>query len=139
MTAPVWEHPDVMDNGLAYVKSNCNSVALIDYAYAAGDSYATVRGASDANVIAEKTGLTSSDHVLANQGTNGRKLTIPASTGNTALKTSSGTTGYTKFAVLDTVNSKVLLVFDSGSDQVITVGNPVNFSALVFNVNQPTG
>jgi hypothetical protein len=139
MTSPVFAHADVLDNGPAYVKTYCNSVILVDYAYAVGDSYATVRGAADVNIVAEKTGIVGTDILLANQGTNGRKATIAASTGNTALKTSSGTAGYLKFAAIDTVNSKVLLVFDSSTDQVITSGNPVDFSALVYNVNQPTG
>lgn len=36
-----WAHSDVLDNGLNFIKTNCNKIALIS-SYAAGDSYATV-------------------------------------------------------------------------------------------------
>ena len=140
MTAPVWSSKNVLDNGLAYIKTKCNSVILVDYAYAAGDSYATVRGTADANIVASRTGIVGTDITLADQGTNGRKATIAAPGSNpTAVRTSSGTSGYLKYAALDTVGTEVLAVFDVTNDQVIVSGNPVIMSALVFNMNQPTG
>jgi hypothetical protein len=140
MTAPVWASKNVLDNGLAYIKTKCNAVILVDYAYAAGDSYATVRGTADANIVAERTGVTGTDITLADQGTNGRKATIAAPVSNpTAVRTSSGTAGFLKYAALDTVGTEVLAVFDVTNDQVIVSGNPVLMSALVFNMNQPTG
>lgn len=138
MTAPVFASLNVLDKGIDYLKTKCNSVVLVDYPYAVGDSYAVVRGTADVNIIAQKTGIIPTDIVLANQGTNGRKATIPTST-NTALKTSSGTTGYLKFVALDTIGTEVLAVWDVVTDQVITVGNPVLFPDMPYNQNQPTG
>jgi hypothetical protein len=140
MTAPVFTSLNVLDNGLDYLKTKCNAVALIDYAYAAGDSYATVRGVADANIIAERTGVSSIDTTLANQGTNGRKATIAApATNPVAVKTSSGTSGYLKYAALDTVGTEVLQVWDCTSDPVVTLGNQVIMPALVLNANNCTG
>lgn len=45
-----WAHADVLDNGINYIKTNCNKVAVIS-AYTAGDSYATVNAA----ILAEAT------------------------------------------------------------------------------------
>jgi len=140
MTAPVWSSTNVLDNGLAYLKTKCNSVVLVDYVYAAGDSYAAVRGTADVNIIAERTGIVSTDTTLAAQGTNGRKATIAAPVSNpTAVKTSSGSAGYLKYAALDTVGSEVLAVWDVSVDRVIVSGDPVLFPDLIFNMNQPTG
>ena len=33
-----WVHADALDNGIAYIKANCNKMALVS-AYSAGDSY----------------------------------------------------------------------------------------------------
>src|SRR5574343_545187 len=123
-------HKDVLDNGLVYLKNNCNAIAVINYAYARGDSYATVRGTADANVIAIKTSLTSSDFTVADHATYDRKVTNGAQTA-TAVLTSNGTTGQLGFAFLDTVNSKVLAVVDEKTtpERVIVSGDTVNLPA----------
>ena len=59
-----WAHADVLDNGINYIKTNCNKVAVIS-AYTAGDSYATVNG----NIIAEAT-MASGDFTLGTSGSN---------------------------------------------------------------------
>ena len=45
-----YAHPDVLDNGPTYIKTNCNKIAVIS-AYTSGDSYATVNG----KILAEAT------------------------------------------------------------------------------------
>lgn len=140
MTAPVFASSNILDSGLNWLKTKCNSVVLVDYNYGAGDSYAAVRGIADANIIAERTGISTTNIALAAQGTNGRKATIDVPVTNpTAVKTSSGTAGGLKYIALDTVGAEVLAVWDCTTDPVITIGNPVLFAALVFNMNQPTG
>ena len=42
---PRYAHPDVLDNGIAYIKANCNKVILIS---AFSSAFATVNGASNA-------------------------------------------------------------------------------------------
>ena len=134
-----WRHKDVLDNGLAYIKTYCNAIAIINYAYARGDSYATVRGTADANIIVEKTGLTSSDFTLADYSTYDRKLTSGTYSA-TAVKTSSGVSGNLGFALLDTVNSKVLAVCDEASspERTIILGDTVNFPAIELRSLCPT-
>lgn len=121
-------HADVLDNGPAYVKTNCDKMLLIDE-YTAGDSYATVNG----NKLAEAT-MASGDFTLASSGNN-RTMT-------TATKSASATAGATganlHIAFVDTVNSKVLMVTDETTDQTITNGNTVNFPAITYTANQPT-
>ena len=136
----VWTSLNILDQGLNYLKTKCNSVILVDYDYVAGDSYAQVRGAADVNIIASRTGIVTTDILLAAQGTNGRKATIAAPVTNpTAVKTSSGVAGYLKYAAIDTVGTEVLAVWDVSTDPVIASGNPVMFAALILNMNQPTG
>jgi hypothetical protein len=132
-----YRHPDVLDYGIDRIKTACNSIALINYAYVRGDSYSTVRGTSDANIIAEVTGLTSADFTVANQGTLGRKVSNAVKTA-TCVKQSNGTSGQLGFAFLDTVNSKVLDICDEGADKIVYVGDTVSFPAIDINANQPT-
>ena len=122
-----WAHADVLDNGPAYIKTNCDKVCVVS-AYTAGDSYATVTAA----ILAEAT-LTSTDFTLASSG-NDRTLT----TATGKQDTSANATGAAShIAFVDTVNSKVLWVTEETSGQTITASNPVTFPSLVYTAKQP--
>ena len=125
-----WVHADVLDNGIAYIKANCNKMALVS-AYSAGDSYATVNAA-----IVADAAMASGDFTIAAAGNN-RTLTTAAGKSDTAANVTGGGVG-NHIAFLDTVNSKVLWVTNETSGQSITIGNPVSFPSLVYTVNQPT-
>lgn len=126
----IWAHSDVLDNGLNYIKNNCNAVAAI-LAYTAGDSYATVTGGS--NVLAQAA-LTSADFT-GPTGSSNRTLTLNSGKQDSSANADGNPT---HFAFLDTVNSKVLWVTSETSANVITTGNPVMFPSLVYTSNQPT-
>ena len=126
-----WVHADVLDNGLNYIKNNCNKVAAI-VSYTAGDSYATAMSAG--NIVAESD-MVSADFTLGNGASNARTLTT-ASGKQDASANNAGDP--THFAFVDTVNSKVLWVTTESSAQSVTAGNPVNFPSLVHTSNQPT-
>ena len=122
-----WAHADVLDNGPAYIKTNCDKVCVVS-AYTAGDSYATVTAA----ILAEAA-LTSTDFTLASSGSD-RTLTTAAGKQDTAANVS-GTASHIAF--VDTANSKVLWVTEETSGQTITSGNPVTFPSLVYTAKQP--
>lgn len=65
-----WAHQDVLDNGLNYIKNNCNKIVAV-VAYTAGDSYATVMAAG--NIVAEAD-MANGDFTLDSSGSN-RTLT----------------------------------------------------------------
>lgn len=123
-------HQDVLDNGLAYIKNNCDKLVLLKN-YTFGDNYATVTGSG--NVLAEVS-MTASDFTIATDG-NDRKVTS-ASGKNDPSANASGTCSH--FAFLDTSNSKVLWVTQETTGQSITSGNPVDFPSLVYTSKQPT-
>jgi len=126
-----WAHIDVLDNGPAYIKTNCNKIAAIS-AYTANDSYATVNAA----ILAEAT-ISTTNFTLA--GASGAPRTCSFAAGSSdASANASGGGANTHLAFLDTVNSKVLWITEETSDQAIVAGNPVNFPALVYTSNQPT-
>lgn len=124
-----YAHPDVLDQGPNFIKTNCNKVALIS-SYAFADSYATVAG----RILAEAA-MTSADFTLAT-ATNDRTLTTAAGKSDTAANATGGS-ATNHIAFLDTVNSKVLWVTEETTGQVITLGNPVTFPSLVFTAKQP--
>lgn len=125
-----YAHPDVLDNGPAYIRANCNKMALIS-AYTFGDSYATVNAAILAEVA-----MTTTDFTLANSGNN-RAMTTASGKSDSSANASGGGANM-HIAFLDTANSKVLWVTEETSDQTITATNPVNFPSLVYTANQPT-
>lgn len=125
-----WAHADVLDNGPAYIKNNCNKMALIS-AYTAGDSYATVNAAILADVA-----MSSTDFTLASSGNN-RTLTTASGKSDSSANASGGS-ATNHIAFVDTVNSKVLWVTSETSGQAVTSGNQVNFPSLVYTANQPT-
>lgn len=128
-----YAHPDVIDNGLNYIKANCNKVILIT---AFSTAYATVNGA---NKIAEAT-LVTGDFALS--GADGAARTLTATlTGKAAGNALQGLADGTNMhlAFVDTVNSKVLYVTEESTDQPITLGNPVSLNTNPTYVgNQPT-
>ena len=124
-----YAHPDVLDNGPAYIKANCNKAALIS-SYAVGDSYATVNG----RILAEAT-MTSADFTL---GTSGSDRTLTTAAGKQdASANASGGSASNHLAFVDTINSKVLWVTEETSGQAVTAGNPVTFPSLVYTAKQP--
>ena len=126
-------HSDVLDNGPAYVKTNCNKVILID---AYSDVYATVNGA---NKVAEAA-LVTGDFAIAGAAGAARTLTatITGKAGGNAIKTVADGTNM-HIAFVDTATSKVLYVTEESSNQAITSGNPVTFNSNPTYVsNQPT-
>ena len=123
-----YAHPDVLDQGINFIKTNCNKIAVIS-AYTFGDSYSTVNAA----ILAEAT-MTSTDFTL---GTSGTDRTLTSATGKS--DTSANATGAAShIAFVDTANSKVLWVTEETSGQTITSGNAVNFPSLVYTSKQPT-
>lgn len=123
-------HANVLDNGLNYIKTNCNKVALIS-SYSVGESYATVA----AKILAEAT-MTPTDFTLASSGNN-RTLTSAAGKSDASANATGGSAS-NHIAYLNTVGSEVLWVTEETSGQVVTAGNPVNFPSLVYTSNQPT-
>ena len=122
-----WAHADVLDNGINYIKTNCNKVAVIS-AYTAGDSYATVNAA----ILAEAT-MASGDFTL---GTSGKDRTLTTAAGKQDASANAGGAA-SHIAFVDTVNSKVLWVTEETSGQTIVAGNPVTFPSLVYTAKQP--
>ena len=122
-----YAHPDVLDNGLNYIKTNCNKIAVVS-AYTFGDSYATVNG----NILAEAA-MTSTDFTLGDSG-NSRTLTTAAGKSDSAAN---ATGAASHIAFVDTAASKVLRVTEETSGQTINTGNQVNFPSSVYTSNQP--
>lgn len=125
-----YAHQQVLDNGLNYIKNNCDKVALIS-SYSVGESYATVV----AKILAEAA-MTSADFTLGSSGNN-RTLTSAAGKSDTAANDTGGS-ATNHIAFLNTTGSEVLWVTEETSGQVVTIGNPVNFPSLVYTSNQPT-
>lgn len=128
-----YAHPDVLDNGVKYIKDNCNKVILIS---AYSTAYATVNGA---NKVAEAA-LVTGDFAITGADGSARTLTatLTGKSGGNALQgVADGTNMHLAF--VDTVNSKVLYVTEESSDQAITNGNPVQFNSNPTYVSgQPT-
>lgn len=124
-------HSDVLDNGLAAIKSGANKVIVLK-AYTVGDSYATV---NTTNNIGEAA-MTSGDYTLGSSGLN---RTLTTASGKTATASAnSGASPDLHFAFVDTAGSRVLWVTDETSNQVVTAGNTLTIPALVYQSNQPT-
>lgn len=133
---PKYAHPDILDGGANVIVAAAGTAGRVKQhlitAYTAGDSYATVISNSVASYD-----MVSGDFSQATNGSNGRELTIGAKSGNNA-SASSGATPDLHQAIVDSTNSKVWLVTDETTDQVITSGNPVNLGTFKYTVAQPT-
>ncbi len=129
---PRYAHADVLDNGPAYIKANCNKVILTN---AYSSVYATVNGSAKVAEAALVTG----DFALSGVDAAARLLTATLTgkaAGNALLAVADGTNMHLAF--VDTVNSKVLYVTEESTDQPITLGNPVTLNSNpIYTANQP--
>lgn len=125
---PRYTHPDALDNGLAYIRTNATKLALIS-GYTIGDSYATVNAA----ILAEAT-IGTADMTLGSSGNN-RTLTVAGKTDSSANASGGGANSHV--ALLDVANSKVLHVTEEDAAQSIIAGNPVNIGGFVITALQP--
>lgn len=129
-----WFHPDLLDLGLDRVRNRiaaANDVRLHVLAtYTAGQAWATVLGNSIGN-----TALAEGDLTLGDQGTNGRQVAVGAK--SMTAGENSGAAPDLHIAILNHTDSKVMVVTDETTDQVVTQGNPINVPGWAFKQNQP--
>lgn len=127
---PRYAHPDVLDNGLAYLKANTNKIAVIS-SYTLAESYAAVA----AKILAEAT-MAPTDLIIADGASSSRELTSAAKTDTSANATDAASV--TKHvAFLDTLTSKVLYVTPAPASVATTAGSPVNIAPVVVRIPQP--
>ena len=124
-----WVRSGVLDNGLNDIKTNATHMLLIK-AYTLADSYATVVS----NIVAD-TAMTSTDFTLDSASSN---RTLTTASGKSAVASAgSGASPNLHIAFTDG-SANVIWVTDETSDQVVTLGNTVNFPSIVYTSNQPT-
>lgn len=123
-------HPNVLDNGPAYLRANCTRIVAV-VAYAAGDSYTTVTGAG--NVVAS-VDVSSADFSFTD-GTSGARVLNNAATLTDASADAAGNP--THFVFLDVANSAVLRATEETSAGTISAGGNVTFPNLPLVSQQP--
>jgi len=128
-----YAHSDVLDNGPAYLKTNCNKVILTDVY---SNVFATVNGSAK---VAE-TALVTGDFALSGADGAARVLTATLTGkagGNAAKAVADGSNMHLAF--VDTATSKVLYVTEESSNQPITSGNPITLNSnATYTSGQPT-
>lgn len=133
-----WAHADLLDTGTqtAIVTPAATASRIMMHvikAYTASDSYATV---VTTNSVANVT-LAAADVPLTGAAGAARTMTVAAKSGVTTTA-NSGASPNLHIAIVDATSSKVLLVTDETSDQVITSGNTVNIPSWTYVCAQPT-
>lgn len=122
-----YAHPDVLDNGPAYITANCDKMALLS-AYTTSDTYAT----ADGNILAD-VAMVSGDFTAGSSGAD-RTLTSASGKSDSAAN---ATGNASHIAFLDTSTSKILWVTEETTGQSVTAGNPINFPQLTYTAKQP--
>ncbi|MFM8899150.1 MAG: hypothetical protein ACKOF9_04270 [Burkholderiales bacterium] len=123
-----WASAAFLDGGLDYLAANATRMLLVSN-YTAGDSYATVL----ANSVAEAT-MAPGDYTKSSSGLN-RLVTTAAGKSATA-SAGTGATPDSHIAFTNGSNA-VIYVTDETTNQVVIVGNTVNFPQLTYRSDQP--
>lgn len=123
-----YAHPNVLDNGPAYIQANCNLMVAV-IAYSPGDSYATLMNAG--NVVASAA-MTSGDFTFTDSGSD-RVLNNASKTDSSADATGNPT----HFAFVDTVNSRILRVTEENTANAVSAGGAVTLPNIPYIVRQP--
>jgi len=129
-------HNDVFDNGLNAVVNNGNKMVLCKQpptTYAEANNLDT--DATPGFKVAE-IAMVPADYTVQDLAAGGRECVVAAKAAGNALDDSLVTDDL-HFAIVDTVNSKLLVVNDETTDQVITLGNPINIPSWSFNMKDP--
>lgn len=121
-----YTHPDALDGGLSFIRSNVNAVWLVP-----GYTTAMTRAAADAAKLAA-VAMTSGDMTLGSSGLD-RTLTFASKSG-TASATAAGPHD---LHIVYVDGTRILHATDETTDQGITSGNPVTFPAIVLTAKQP--
>jgi hypothetical protein len=128
-----YAHSDVLDNGPAYIKTNCNKVILTN-------AYTSVYATVNTTAKVAEAALVTGDFALSGADGAARVLTATLtgkSMGNALLTVVDGTNMHLAF--VDTVASKVLYITEESSDQAIVSGNPIQLNSnATYTLNQPT-
>ena len=124
-----YAHADIIDGGLSALKTTAIRMMLVK-AYSLLDSYATCVG----NKVAEAT-MASGDFVITGADGADRVCTIAAKSATASANSGASPDLH---VVFHDNSSKVLLVTDETSNQVVTSGNTVNFPSITFTGKQPT-
>lgn len=125
----------VLDGGLNYIKGNANEMWLLSD-YTLLDSYATVSGKKICSVTMDTVDPTTDYSITGADGA-ARVLAIAGKSG-TATGSSVQGTNDLHIALVDTVNSEVLVVTDETSNQSVSSGNTINFPSLTYTSSQPS-
>lgn len=128
-----YSHTDVLDNGPAYLKANCNKVILTS-------AYTTSYATANSTAKVAEAALVTGDFAIAGADGAARVLTatLTGKSGGNALQSLADGTNM-HLAFVDTATSKVLFVTEESSDQSITSGNPIQFNSNpTITVAQPT-
>ena len=125
---PFFAHQDVLENGLAYLKSNTNQIRLIsDYSF--GDSFATVTS----KVVAFVSPLPA-DLVIELIGNDRRfgfgDFLVTASASTPAMF-------FLHVACVDTTTSKVLWVTECRENKQVLSGTQTIIPSAVYTAKQP--
>jgi hypothetical protein len=123
-----YAHAEVLDGGLNAIRNNATQMLLLK-AYAPGDNYATVSGNTICAVA-----MSTTDYTLSGPDGGARVLTVIAKSGTASG--SSGPSPDLHIAFTDGT-TKLLLVTDETSDQVVTSGNTISCPNLTYTSNQP--
>jgi len=123
--------PEFLDGGFTAFKANVNKMILLK-AYSVGDNYTTVNTTNNICEVAVATG----DFTLSGADAAARVMT--SATKSATASANSGASPDLHIAFVDTTNSKVYMVTDETSNQVVTSGNTVNFPSLTYTSGQPT-
>ena len=131
-----WANAALLDGGSDLLRTRAGTTnrikELILKAYSAGDSYATVNGTNKCGEVS----LVAGDIVQSGGAGVARVTTFGAKA--IPVTADSGASPNLHVAIVDTVNSEVLLVTDETSDQVLTNGNTFNCPNWTWTVGQPT-
>lgn len=131
-----WANSLVLDGGSDLIRTRAGTTSQVKMhvikAYSAGDSYSTVVTTNSCGSVDMVTG----DFVQSGAAGAARVTTVGAK--NITLNANSGAGPNLHIALVDSVNSAVLLVTDETSDQVLTSGNTFNVPSWTYTVGQPT-
>ncbi len=129
-------HNDVFDLGLNTVKTNANKMVLCKQPPLSFTDANNLGTATPAGYKVAEIAMVAGDYTVQDKTGGGRECAVAAKAGVSSLDSSLATDDL-HIALLDTVNSKLLVLTDETTNQAITSPNPVDFPTFAFGMSDP--
>lgn len=127
----------VYDEGLLVIENEANAIYICNAEPATYAEATTVGGGADDHAVGNASGADYNGAVVGARGAGGREAVVAPITDGSVTVHGGGSDTATHWALVDTVNFRLLATNDLAAPQVVTDGNDFTLSQFTIGIPAP--